>query len=605
MSRRARFLASVGGATLLCFGSGGFPAATEAATTTPFVTAVGSWPPLAVLNPFSPNSVPNPDGLVNASLTYFVNGSLSYVPELAASWNIKKPPSKAIDAVVTLHLRHNARWSNGSPMTSTDVKTSLELGYIFNYQLNGYIQSISTPNRWTVVVRQNSKPFNLFVRDLLTTVIYPASQWRHYIPSNVVSTYRTSQGTGKVAVAAAGKLAALAKKISAVNVAHYVAGGPYNYSHVTSDEIVLTKNPYWWNARLVHVPTVDILASSGNSEFYSYALSGRTDLMSTFAPPTVIDPFVARPGNHLLAPPGNYGPALVFNTSVKPFNDLAVRQAFAYIINRTEAERVAYPTGTSSVKAASTVVYPSGLPVAFYSHWLTSSTLKQLNPYNRNLAKAAQLLQSVGMKKVHGTWMYGGKPFALNVACPAGYSDWVAISENIATQLSQFGIHATLRTVDTTTYFTEIPTGAYPVALNFVGSSEPGPWIDYSDIMSAEGLTINAAGVVRRVKTTYNWGPNVTVKGVGRINVVKVWNNMLQTNNHAQIQKDVNDLALAVNQQLPMIDLLYNRVFAIFYNTNTYQDFPPTSSPYWTNWISGALNFEAMVIGQGYIRPAR
>jgi len=603
MIKRTKILSLVGSASLLSLLFGAFPAVSQAANTTPFVTAVGSWPPLAVLNPFSPDSVPNPDGLVNASLTYFVNGDQTFVPELAASWSIQKPASVANDAVVTLHLRKNARWSNGTPMTSADVKASLELGYIFGYQVNGYIQSITTPNASTVVVRQNSKPFNLFIRDLLTTVIYPASQWQSFIPANVVSIYQTSESTGKSALAAATQLAGIAKKIAAVNVSHYIAGGPYNYSHITSDEIVLTKNPEWWGASNVHVPVVDILASSGNSEFYSYALSGRTDLMSTFAPPTVIDPFVSRSGNHLIAPAGNYGPALVFNTSVKPFNDLAVRQAFAYIINRTEAERIAYPTGTSSVTAANPVVYPTGLPVAFYSAWLTPKTRQALNPYNRNLATATRLLESAGMKKVHGTWMYQGKPFTLDVACPAGYSDWVAISENIATQLSLFGIRASLRTVDTTTYFTEIPTGAYPVALNFVGSSAPGPWFDYDEVMADEGLSINAQGVISRIKTTYNWGPKVTVKGVGTINVVDMWNNMVQTNDRAQIAKDVNDLALAVNQQLPLIDILYNRVFGIFYNTNTYTDFPAPSNPYWTNWIEGALNYEALVIGQGYIRP--
>ncbi len=301
MMTRTKIVSLLSTASLLSLILASAPATSQAATVTPFVTAVGSWPPLAVLNPFSPNSVPNPDGLVNASLAYFVNGDHAFVPELAASWSIHKPANVANNATITLHLRKNAQWSNGAPMTARDVKTSLDLGFIFGYQVNGYIQSITTPNASTVVVRQNAKPFNLFVRDLLTSVIYPAAQWGRYIPSNVVSLYHASEGTGTAASSAATKLATIAKKIAGVRVSKYIAGGPYNYSHITSDEIVLTKNPNWWGAKNVHVPVVDILASSGNSEFYSYALSGRTDLMSTFAPPTVINPFVARHGNHLIA----------------------------------------------------------------------------------------------------------------------------------------------------------------------------------------------------------------------------------------------------------------------------------------------------------------
>jgi peptide/nickel transport system substrate-binding protein len=603
---RTRILSVIGVAGALLLSSGGLSALSQAASP-PFVTAVGSWPPLAVLNPFSPNAVPSPDGLVTAYLAYFVNGNQSFVPELAQSWAVKQKSSVANDAVVTLHLRPHARWSNGTPITAADVKMSLEIGYIFNYQLNGYIQSITTPNAHTVIVRQSGTPFNLFVRDLLTSAIYPASQWKKYIPADVATLYRESEGSGPKAAQASSTLARLAKTMAAVNIpiAKYISGGPFNYQSVTSDEIVVTKNPDWWGARNVHVQTINILASSGNSEFYSYALSGRTDLMSTFAPPSVINPFVARRGNHLIAPPGNYGPALQFNTSVKPFNNVAVRQAFAYIINRTEAEKIAYPSGTSSVSGGSPVVYPSGLPVAYYAEYLSAATRKALNPYRHNLARAAKLLVSAGLKKSHGQWMYDGKPFSVYIACPSGYSDWVAISENIATQLKLFGINASLRSVDTTTYFTEIPTGAYPVALNFVGSSAPGPWYDYASVMGDEGLTVNGTGVVSRIKTSYNWGPVISVKGVGSINVVKVWNNMLQTNNKAQLIKDTDELALAINQQLPLIDILYNKVFGIFYNTSTYNHFPAASSPLWTDWIGGQLNFEAMVMGMGYIKPAR
>jgi hypothetical protein len=159
--------------------------------------------------------------------------------------------------------------------------------------------------------------------------------------------------------------------------------------------------------------------------------------------------------------------------------------------------------------------------------------------------------------------------------------------------------------VDTTTYFDEIANGTYTLALNSVGSSAPGPWYDYGTIMGDLGLTINGQGVVSRIKTSYNWGPTVTVKGVGTINVVKVWNNMLQTNSHAQIVKDTDELALAMNQQLPVLDILYNKVFGIFYSTNTYSDYPAPQSPLWTDWIGGELSFQAMVMGLGYIKPVK
>ena len=248
---------------------------------------------------------------------------------------------------------------------------------------------------------------------------------------------------------------------------------------------------------------------------------------------------------------------------------------------------------------------PNGLPPALYHTWLTPQTLQQLNPYNPNWPKAAQLLKSAGLHKARGAWQYAGKPLNLYIACPAGYSDWVAIAENVATQLSQFGIDAHVRTVDTTTYFSAVPTGVYPLALNFIGSSDPNPWYDYQDYVTFEGFAISSAGVVSRGKTTYNWGPLVTLPNGKTINIVKTSHDLVATNDVQQRRKDVNELALALNSQLPAIDLLYNKFYAIFVNTTRWTGFAPASDPTWGNWPVDPLSAVALTIEKGWIKPAR
>lgn len=590
----------------------GIPGATQAQTVAPLIEGYSAWSPEAVLNPFSPNAI-NMYGYVNTPLAYFLEGTGSYEPELAQSWRIVRKPGVASGTVITLHLRSDARWSNGTPITAQDVKMSLELGYVLGYQVAGYIQSIATPNAHTVIVTQNSRPFNLFVQQVLTTWIYPQQEWGKYIPSNVGTLYAASEGTGTAATNAAAKLAKVATTMAAVDIHGYLASGPYDYSRITSDEILLNKNPQWWGARGVKVPSVEILAANGNTEDFAYALSGRTDILSTYAPPTVVEPFLERPDDHILAPQGNYGPGVYFNTSVKPFNLVAVRQAFAYVINRPQATAIANPTPSRSwltahgvprsVRAATPAPYPDGLPPAFYGEWLTSATLHRLNPYKQNWTEAAKLLTSVGMKKVKGVWQYEGKPFTFNITVASGYTNQIAAADVMTTALQKFGIHASVAAVETATFASQVATGQYPVAIRSIGSPDRSPWYDYLSYMSNEGLSINAAGVISRAKTSYNWGPIVSVPGLGTVNVVDLWNNLSQTNDHAEIAKDVNDLALAINTELPVIDLWYTQAYCVLYNTSTYTGFPNPSNPIWSDWISNEPDTVAMLIEKGYIHP--
>lgn len=584
----------------LCVSMTGLPTA-KAASSTPFVEGWWAWPPLGALNPFSPNAI-NLYGFINSPLAYYTQFNNSYIPEVAASWTMQAKPGDAANGTLTIHLRKGAKWSDGTPITSKDVKLSLELGYILSTQVSSYIASIDTPDLNTVVIKQNNKPFNLFEQQVLTTWIYSSAFWGKYVPSNIQQTYETAQGTGKAATAATNQLTALAKKLGGVNVKNYISDGPFTVGTISSSQITMPKNDNWWGANNLHVSEWDLLAENGNTQAYSYALSGRADYLNTYAPPTVIDPFLAKPGNHIAAPDGNYGPSFYFNTSVKPFDNVAVRQAFAYIIDRKEVEQIAYPVGTSSVAAGTPTQYPDGMP-PMNQKLLTAATVKQLNPYNKNVAKAAQLLETAGLKKVNGSWTYKGKPLHLQIATPGAYTDWVAIAENVATQLTQFGIDTKLRSVDVTTFFANMPKGDYPLAIGSAGSSNLAPWYDYGQIMANEGLSINAEGKISRANTSYNWGPTVTVNGLGQVNVVDLWKQLVSTTDQNKESAAVNKLALVINQQLPSIDLLYNKFYAIFYSTNNWTGFPAANSPLWDINIS-AGSPALMFAEQGLLKPA-
>lgn len=584
---------------LAACGRGGSNGSSSNAT---FTQAWTAWPAQGVVNPFIATDI-NANGYVNTPLAYWLQDTSTFQPEAATSWTLKQAAGSASGGVLTIHLRSGAKWSDGTPITAADVKMSLELGYLLNYQVTPYIASIATPDKSTIVVTQTKTPFNLFERDVLTSTVYPSSAWGKFVPSNAAQLYMESQA-GPNKSSAAAQLATAVKKLGAVDARKFPQGGPFTYSSVTSDQMVLDKNPHWWGASKMQIGHVDLLASTGNTQQYSYLLSGRVDFLNTYAPPTVVDPFVAKSKNHLVAPNGNYGPGLYFNTSIAPFSDVRVRQAFAYLIDRSQTINIAYPKGTSSVGAAVEATYPDGLPPSSYAKWLTPQTKSQLNPYNVDLSKATQLLEAAGLKKVGAAWTWQGKPLALQVASPSAYTDWVAMGENVANQLTKFGIHTTAVTVDLNTYFTKAAAGDYTLSINNIGSTDLNPWSAYGSIMATLGLSINSAGVVSRAKTSYNWGPDVNVAGVGAVNVVKDWNQLLTSNNMAAEKKDVNELALAINSQLPEIDLLYNKFYAGFYTTSRFTGWPAANSPLWDpNVPDGSMAI--LVIESGDLAPAK
>jgi ABC-type transport system substrate-binding protein len=69
--------------------------------------------------------------------------------------------------------------------------------------------------------------------------------------------------------------------------------------------------------------------------------------------------------------------------------------------------------------------------------------LKQLNPYKTNLKTATKLLQQAGMTKKSGKWyLPNGSQWTITLYTVAGFNDVIEAFQNIANQLSSFGIDA-------------------------------------------------------------------------------------------------------------------------------------------------------------------
>ncbi len=93
-----------------------------------------------------------------------LDASKQVIPDLATDWDVSED-GKAI----TFHIRDDANWTDGEPVTSEDVKYTFETikendAYYFSSRLN-IVDSIETPDDYTVVFNMNEADVS-FIADL-------------------------------------------------------------------------------------------------------------------------------------------------------------------------------------------------------------------------------------------------------------------------------------------------------------------------------------------------------------------------------------------------------------------------------------------------------
>lgn len=115
------------------------------------------------------------------------------VPEMDLSQSIASGPPTFRDKnrIVTIHLRHSWKWSDGTPVTSADVAFFIELvkaavklspanyGPYTPGLFPDFITSVSTPDKWTVVLHLNAT-YNanfIYLDQLALITPLPAQAW--------------------------------------------------------------------------------------------------------------------------------------------------------------------------------------------------------------------------------------------------------------------------------------------------------------------------------------------------------------------------------------------------------------------------------------------
>jgi peptide/nickel transport system substrate-binding protein len=252
-------------------------------------------------------------------LDYDAQGHL--VADLAKSWSLS--PS---GLSYTFKLR-SAKFSDGSPITAADVAFSLQRaakGAALGSSLT-MMKTASAVNSSTVKV-----------------------------------TLKTRSRVFLNALARVGNAAILSKAAVSAGGATYftkptATSGPWVLSdYIPKDHLTLTANPYYWKAGYPKIKTITYTFSSDPTSAAAALDSGTADMYFPMAPTDALR--LKKAGKINMYAPASPG-ILIWglDKSKAPFNDVRVRQAFAYMVPRDDRKTVCWQ-GTGGVSYGSVIL---------------------------------------------------------------------------------------------------------------------------------------------------------------------------------------------------------------------------------------------------------
>ncbi len=518
-----------------------------------------------------------------------------FYPALASSWE-----QSADLRSVTVHLDPKAGWSDGTPVTAKDVVTSFAAGYVAGNTTGINLGTVTAVDDHTVKIKQLAGSVShTFLLNVLTTIVVPAAQYGSLLPSDIWTSIDQSQGSDAAkAKTAQASLDALTKKLTTFAPKTNLSAGPFVMTGLNPGEATFDKNPHFYAADKVAPSKLVLRNYSGNEEVWNYLQSGQLDYGPFTAMPTNIQKAIEKAGNKMVSSASFVQAALGFNQSVAPFGDVRVRRAFGYLLDRKAITKVGEPVGGMAVDVE------SGMVKAASDAWMDPATAQQLQKYAVDKAKAEQLFTESGLKKgSNGKWQLAdGKPFTVTLQSVTGFSDWIAASNVVCSELTTFGVPCQVKvSADYATYQTDLAAQKFSFAwwLTAVGTNPPSV---LARIWGAPyGYTVTGS------KATYapasksdsgNWvgGPQEVVLPDGSKVKPGELTASLASMTPDQQRPVIQQLFLAENTSLPMIGV-WDYTNVVFVNETRFTKFPDGSDPGLQRLSPGVW------MAQGFIQP--
>ncbi|MGO1977545.1 ABC transporter substrate-binding protein [Brachybacterium tyrofermentans] len=505
-------------------------------------------------------------------------------------WEYLIAESHELDAAggtLTLTIKPDLTWSDGSALTSQDFLTTFYLQFIQRAASWDFITGLEAPDDTTVVVNFENPP---------------AVLERYVLKSNILSTaqYGEFADRAKAIIEAGGTMdegdgEKLGTDFQTFKPENVVVSGPYDFDYdtITNTQLTLVRNKTGYGADKVTFDNL-VMYNGETTEITSLVQSGDVDYATHGFAPASEKPFESA-GYTILRPPVYSGPALYLNQDRFPeFADVRTRKAFAYLIDRATVGQIAL------AESGKAVVNMVGFSDNFVEEWLTDDVKGKIEKYDLDLDKATSLLEEAGWTKGGDAWKTPeGNAAEYEIQFPQTYADWSAAGKNIAEQFAAFGIAVTARGLDDKQAPIDIDKGDFEMAMQAWGSStHPHPHFSFVQDLFVHNIPIakNQGG------KGYGFPLQDVKTSAGTVDLEKIVAESGEGLDIEEQKKNVSVAALAFNELLPIIPIFER------YGNNPalegvrVQGFPAEDDPILEN-APYADNFVVLKMFRGEITP--
>ncbi len=299
------------------------------------------------------------------------------LPDLATSWDTSKN-----GLTYTFHLRPDAEFSNGMPVTAQDavysINRSRHLAGGWGFLLTA-VKTVTAPDTHTVVVKL-SQPHAPLLADL---AMYAYS----VVPESLV------KAQGKAFWQ------------------HPVGSGPFVVTTYNPDsEVDLARNPHFYGTK-PNITKVKVLIVPNDNTRVLMLESKKVDVIEN-PPGNLVNQIDKTPGLSVQLYPSTRVDFIQLDQHYKPFKNLYVRQALNYAIDRNAIVKLAYQG--------------HAIPGASFMPYRMKFWNAGLKPYPYDPAKAKQLLAK-------GGYPHGFTTFLITVSGDvAGQAEAVVVKSELA-----------------------------------------------------------------------------------------------------------------------------------------------------------------------------
>ncbi|MDY6869062.1 MAG: ABC transporter substrate-binding protein [Actinomycetota bacterium] len=340
------------------------------------------------------------------------DADLEMRPALAESWEVS-PDQR----VWTFHLRRGVTFHDGSPCTADDVV------YSYRRIIDEELTNVDKFNAVTDITAVDPTTVRITVDKPTPNLLTNLGGFKGMA---IVS--RANVESGRIAT-------------------HPVGTGPFSFAGATSgDSITLRANPSFWGGP-PRISGVTFRFISQPSTALSALQAGEIDWTDS-VPPQRVSQLRDDESLRLAVTPSNDYWYLALNEARAPWNDVRVRRAIAYSIDRP-AIVAATSYGTA---AENQLAIPEGNP------WYTP-----YDRYSEDLDRARSLLAEAN-----------AEPDRLDMLVTSDYPETVTAAQIIADNLAPLGITVDIRTVDFATWLDEQNNGDFDMLMmGWLGNIDP------------------------------------------------------------------------------------------------------------------------------------